>query len=808
MKGWKDKEQFKQIFMGKAKTMCQKNVADLNKNEVYQIIARMIRDLISGRWIKTNEAYTEQKAKQVYYFSMEFLIGRLLNSNLNNLGEDEICRQGLAELGFNLDEIIPEEDDAGLGNGGLGRLAACFIDSLASLSMPGNGCGIRYQYGLFDQKIVNGQQVELPDDWLHNGYPWEVKRADKAADVHFGGNAYMRPIAGSDDLECVYEDYATVKAMPYDVPVIGYHNNTVNTLRLWSAEYASDIFHGQFNTRKNRAEQKYENNLRKISDFLYPDDSSEEGRQLRLMQEYFFVSAGVQSIVRHYKNKLHKPLKQFAKYVALQINDTHPTLIIPELMRIFMDEEKMEWDEAWSITCEAVGYTNHTVLPEALEKWSIPMVKELLPRIYLIIDEINHRWTDEVRKRYPKDDNAVEGLAILWDGYVHMANLAALGSHSINGVAKIHSEILKKSVLAPFYGWFPEKFNNKTNGVTHRRWLIDSNPQLAALIDETIGTKWKREPERLEDLLAFTSDSNFLDKLHHVKIIRKEILARYIAKSTGMNLDPNAIFDIQIKRFHMYKRQLLNIAHVFFLYQKLLANPDMEITPHVFIFGGKAAVSYGAAKMCIRLINRISYIINNDNRVRDKLKVIFLENYNVSLGELLFPAADVSEQISTAGKEASGTGCMKFMMNGAITLGTLDGANIEIFDRVGKDNAVIFGLTAAEVATYQKNGTYSSWELYNQDKDIQALMDELGRHPNFEQLYRDLLDRNDEYFVLKDFKSYCAAQKKIAAMYQDRHRWLQASAVNIAQSGYFSSDRTIKEYAGDIWHINSLVTKE
>ena len=807
MKGWRDKEEFKKIFTIKAKTMCQKNVSDLNKNEVYQIIARMIRDLISDEWIKTNESYSEQKAKQVYYFSMEFLLGRLLNSNLNNLGVEEVCAQGLEDLGFSLAEIIPEEDDAGLGNGGLGRLAAGFIDSLASLAMPGNGCGIRYQYGLFDQKIVNDQQVELPDDWLHNGYPWEVKRADKTVDVHFGGNAYMRPLAGGD-LECVYEDYATVKAVPYDVPIIGYRNSTVNTLRLWSAEYAFDIFHGHFNTRKNKAEQKYESNLRKISDFLYPDDSSEEGRQLRLMQEYFFVSAGVQSIIRHYKNKMHLPIKEFAKYVAIQINDTHPTLVIPELMRIFMDEEKLEWNEAWKITCDVVGYTNHTVLPEALEKWSIPMVKELLPRIYLIIDEINRRWMLQVRKRYPNNDRAAEGLAILWDNYMHMANLASLGSHSINGVAKIHSEILKKSVLKPFYQWFPEKFNNKTNGATHRRWLINANPQLASLIDETIGTRWRREPERLEDLKAFAMDRSFLDKLHHAKRIRKEVLAKYIEKATGQKLNCDAIFDIQIKRFHMYKRQLLNIAHVFYLYQNLIANPNLDIVPHVFIFGGKAAVSYGAAKMCIRLINRVSYIINNDIRVKGKLKVIFLENYNVSLGELLFPAADVSEQISTAGKEASGTGCMKFMMNGAITLGTLDGANVEIFDRVGKENGVIFGLTAEEVAAYQNNGNYSSWELYNEDKDIRELMDELGRHPNFEPLYRDLLDRNDEYFVLKDFKPYCAAQEKIAQLYCDKRHWLSASAVNIACSGYFSSDRTIKEYVKDIWHIKPIVRKD
>lgn len=806
MKGWRDKEEFKTIFTIKAKTMCQKNVSDLNKNEVYQIIARMVRDLISDDWIKTNEAYSDQKAKQVYYFSMEFLLGRLLNSNLNNMGVEEICAQGLEDMGFSLAEIIPEEDDAGLGNGGLGRLAACFIDSLASLAMPGNGCGIRYQYGLFDQKIVNGQQVELPDDWLHNGYPWEVKRADKAVDVHFGGNAYMRPVPGGD-LECIYEDFATVKAVPYDVPIIGYRNSTINTLRLWSAEYASDIFRGQFNTRKNKAEQKYENNLRKISDFLYPDDSSEEGRQLRLMQEYFFVAAGVQSIVRHYKNKLQKPIRQFAKYVAIQINDTHPTLVIPELMRIFMDEEKLEWNEAWKITCETVGYTNHTVLPEALEKWSIPMVKDLLPRIYLIIDEINHRWMEKIRSRYPNDNKAAEGLAVLWDGYVHMANLASLGSHSINGVAKIHSEILKKSVLRPFYIWFPEKFNNKTNGVTHRRWLIDANPQLAALIDETIGTKWRLEPEQLENLKAFATDSSFLDKLHHAKRIRKEVLANYIEKGTGQKLNCDAIFDIQIKRFHMYKRQLLNIAHVFHLYQQLIANPGMEIVPHVFIFGGKAAVSYGAAKMCIRLINRISYIINNDMRVQGKLKVIFLENYNVSLGELLFPAADVSEQISTAGKEASGTGCMKFMMNGAITLGTMDGANVEIFGRVGQENCVVFGLTAGEVAAYHANGSYSSWEIYNKDQDVHELMDELARHPNFEPLYRDLLDRNDEYFVIKDFKPYCQAQKKIAALYQDKGRWLSASAINIAASGYFSSDRTIKEYARDIWNIKPLVRK-
>ncbi len=803
MKRWKNQEEFVRLFTVEAKNKWQKMPQELTVNEAYQTVAALVINMISEDWIKTNAAYSQNHVKQVYYFSLEFLLGRLLNSNLNNLGVREICRQGLLDLGFKLEEIIPQEDDAGLGNGGLGRLAACFIDSLASLGMPGHGCGIRYRYGLFDQKIINGQQVELPDDWLRHGYPWEVRRPDKEVEVRFGGNAYMRP-AADGQLECVYEDYASVKAVPYDVPIIGYHNNTVNTLRLWSVEYEADIFRGRLNQPQNKAEKRYEKSLRKIDAFLYPDDRFAEGRQLRLMQEYFFVSAGVQSIVRHYKKKNNVHLDNFAQDVAIQINDTHPTLVIPELMRILLDEEHMDWTQAWNITCATVGYTNHTVLPEALEKWLIPSFKELLPRIYLIVEEIHRRWQKQVAERYPGDEGRQAEVGILWDNYVHMAALASVGSHSVNGVAKIHTEIIKNSILKPFYHWFPLKFNNKTNGVTHRRWLIDADPQLSSLLDEAIGTDWRKEPEQLRKLLPFQEDSGFLDKLAQVKTIRKEILASYIQKQTDIRLDPAAIFDIQIKRIHLYKRQLLNIAHVWYLYQHLLAHPEIEMQPHVFIFSGKAAVSYGAAKLCIQLINKVAQAINRDKRLKDKLKVVFVENYNVSLGELLFPAADISEQISTAGMEASGTGNMKFMMNGALTLGTLDGANVEIADRVGRNNCIIFGLTAEEVEHYRRYGGYSAWELYNKTPRIKRLMDDLARRQSYGLLYRDLLDGNDYYFVLKDFMAYCEAQEQAVNKYSNKRDWFRSSTVNIAESGYFSSDRTIKEYAKNIWHIQPL----
>ena len=723
------------------------------------------------------------------------------------VGMEDVCREGLKELGWNLDDVIPQERDAGLGNGGLGRLAACFIDSLAALQLPGHGCSIRYQYGLFNQKIVDDQQVELPDNWLVHGYPWEVKRVDKAVNVRFGGNAYMRP-ADDGELECVYEKYSSVRAVPYDVPIIGYHNNTVNTLRLWRAEYSREDLYRELSIGDRHRAFRYKDNVQQLSRFLYPDDSTEEGRRLRLMQEYFFVSAGVQSIVRYYKAKYKTSLYHFDQYISIHINDTHPALVIPELMRIFMDEEGMAWEDAWKITVRTVAYTNHTILPEAMERWSIPMFQSLLPRIYLIVDEINKRWLTEIRKHYPGDENKAREVAVLWDGQVHMAHLAVLGSHSINGVAEIHSQILKDSTLHQFYTCFPNRFSNKTNGISHRRWLIQANPQLTALIDEAIGTTWHVEPSQLSKLEAFKEDSAFLQQLDKVKTYRKEVLAKYIKNKYNVSVRTDSIFDIQIKRIHLYKRQLLNILHILHLYFRLKENPTIKITPRTYLFGGKAAAGYGEAKQTIKLINVVANMINRDRQVNKQMHVLFLENYNVSLGQLLFPAADVSEQISTAGKEASGTGNMKFMMNGASTLGTMDGANVEIHREVGDENCVIFGLRADEVMKYYIHGGYSSWNMYSTDAYIRQLMNALvdrslnGEH--FGMLYESLLDRNDEFFVLKDFASYCDAQREIARRYTQKQDWLRSSTVNIAHSGYFSSDRTIKEYASDIWHIHPV----
>ena len=802
MHTWKTKKEFKNLFIEKAEVLFEKTVKELSRKEVYQILAAMIKDLVSDDWIQTEKVYNHKRVRQVYYFSIEFLLGRLLNTNLLNCDVEKICRSALQDFGINLDEIIPEEPDPGLGNGGLGRLAACYIDSMAALQLPGHGCSIRYQYGLFDQRIIDGQQVELPDAWLRNGFPWEIRKPDKAVEVRFGGQAYMRP-GKNETLVCVHEHYNTVRAVPYDVPVLGYQNRTVNTLRLWKAEYTREGMYDQLRYGDYRRALHYKDLTQQISRFLYPNDSTYEGRKLRLMQEYFFVSAGVQSIMRHFKKHYGSPIL-FDRYIALHINDTHPALIIPELMRILMDEEGLSWEDAWRITTNSVAYTNHTIMPEALERWSIPMFKELLPRIFLIVDEINRRWLEAVRQRFPGRDDIARDVAILWNTQVHRASLAVVGSHSINGVAKLHSEILKTNTLRPFYTWFPERFNNKTNGVTHRRWLVESNPQLTGLICDAIGKDWIHAPEKLLALEPFGEDKAFREQLVAVKQKRKELLAEYLHKERNITLNPHSIFDIQIKRMHMYKRQLLNILHVYHLYRQLLENPNLDMVPRTFIFGGKAAASYGEAKITIQLINTVAKLIDQDYRAARKLKVVFLENYNVSLGQKLFPAADVSEQISTASKEASGTGNMKFMFNGAITLGTMDGANVEIHQEVGDEHSVIFGLRAEEVQRYYQEGGYSSWDIYNSDQDVRRALEVMEENPMFCQLKEALLDRNDEFFVLKDFKSYCAAQQEIERRYRDTDGWFRSSTVNIAHAGHFSSDRSIQEYAKDIWYLTPV----
>ena len=800
------KEGLKQRFLATAHILWGSDFADLTSHEVYATIAAVVKQYISENWVKTNKAYTKRRDKQVYYFSIEFLLGRLMRSNLVNLGEMELFSDALEELGVDLDQVFPEEPDAGLGNGGLGRLAACFIDSMASLGLPGHGCSIRYQYGLFEQKIIKGNQVEIPDNWLGNGFEWEYRKADKAVNVKFNGNAYMKE-EEDGSLSLVHEDYLTVMAIPYDVPIVGFRNNTVNTLRLWNAEVNRDFSdYGTMTHEQIQAKKEYRNFVESITEYLYPDDSSYEGRRLRLIQEYFFVSAGVQSIVRHYL-LAGMNIKDFAKKIAIHINDTHPAVAVAELMRILVDEERMDWDEAWEITCETMAYTNHTIMPEALEKWPIDMFRPLLPRIYMIVEEINRRHIEEVRRRFPNDEQMVRELSIIEDGQVHMARLAIVGSHSVNGVAAIHTDILKKDTLKFFNRYYPTKFNNKTNGITHRRWLISANPELTTLIDETIGDAWQKAPDQLSHLNDHVTDKAFLLELSKIKRLRKGDLSDYIHAYGGILVDPDMIFDVQVKRIHSYKRQIMNILHIMYLYHELKTNKRFRIPPTARFFGGKAAPGYYIAKETIRLINAVADKVNNDKSVSDMLKVVFIENFGVSIGEIVYPAADISEQISTASKEASGTGNMKFMMNGALTLGTLDGANVEISQAVGREHCEIFGLRAEEVLNYYATGSYKAWDEYNTNPAVRLVVSQLvdGTYGDFHSLRDYLIQGNDEFFVLKDFGAYDRAHKNMNRKYEDQASWLKSSAINIANSGVFSSDRTIKEYADDIWHVKPAI---
>ena len=800
------KEGLKQRFLATAHILWGSDFADLTSHEVYATIAAVVKQYISENWVKTNKAYTKRRDKQIYYFSIEFLLGRLMRSNLVNLGEMELFSDALEELGVDLDQVFPEEPDAGLGNGGLGRLAACFIDSMASLGLPGHGCSIRYQYGLFEQKIIKGNQVEIPDNWLGNGFEWEYRKADKAVNVKFNGNAYMKE-EEDGSLSLVHEDYLTVMAIPYDVPIVGFRNNTVNTLRLWNAEVNRDFSdYGTMTREQIHAKKEYRNFVESITEYLYPDDSSYEGRRLRLIQEYFFVSAGVQSIVRHYL-LAGMDIKDFAKKIAIHINDTHPAVAVAELMRILVDEERMDWEEAWEITCETMAYTNHTIMPEALEKWPIDMFRPLLPRIYMIVEEINRRHLEEVRRRFPNDEQMVHELSIIEDGQVHMARLAIVGSHSVNGVAAIHTDILKKDTLKFFHRYYPTKFNNKTNGITHRRWLIGANPELTALIDETIGDAWQKAPDQLSHLNDHVTDKAFLAELSKIKRLRKGDLSDYIHTHGGILVDPDMIFDVQVKRIHSYKRQIMNILHIMYLYHELKTNKRFRIPPTARFFGGKAAPGYYIAKETIRLINAVADKVNNDKAVSDMLKVVFIENFGVSIGEIVYPAADISEQISTASKEASGTGNMKFMMNGALTLGTLDGANVEISQAVGREHCEIFGLRAEEVLNYYATGSYKAWDEYNTNPAVRLVVSQLvdGTYGDFHSLRDYLIQGNDEFFVLKDFSAYDRAHKNMNRKYEDQASWLKSSAINIANSGVFSSDRTIKEYADDIWHVKPAI---
>lgn len=808
------KEKFKKAFIEKVQTLFGQSLDESSTADKYVALSTLIREIISKRWYQSNQQYRLSKEKQVYYFSMEFLLGRLLGSNLFNLGMTDVCVQGLKELGIDLAELEAVEHDAGLGNGGLGRLAACFLDSMASLHLPGHGTGIRFRHGMFEQKIVDGYQVELPDNWLRDGYVWETRKANRAVTVKFGGTVRMEQQDGR--LVAIHEDYEPVLAVPYDVPVVGANCNTVNTLRLWSAETNtfdfSSFSKGDF---LKAVEEKY--SLEATSQILYPDDNYPEGKTLRLKQQYFFVSAGLQSIVRRFK-RTHggtpADLSKFYNKIAIHINDTHPALAVPELMRILMDEEGLGWDQAWHITRHTISYTNHTILPEALEKWPIEMVKTLLPRMYMIIYELNERFCAALWEKYPGDWERIRNMAIIGDGYVHMANLAVVGSYSINGVAEVHSNILKNEVMAPFNEFFPYRFNNKTNGVTHRRWLAKANPQLAALITEAIGPGWLAHPDELANLHRMAQDAAFQSKIKAVKQANKERLANYIQKTMCIAVDANSIFDVQVKRIHAYKRQTLNALHILDLYNRLKADPGLDIKPRTFIFAGKSATGYYLAKRIIKFINTLAKVINNDPAIGGKIKVVFLENYSVSLAELIIPAADVSEQISTASKEASGTGNMKLMMNGAVTIGTLDGANIEIRDEVGDDNIVIFGLTAEQVLTYYKYGGYNVLDVYNSSPRIKAVVDQLvnGFLPvspdEFNCIQHSLMRTNDEYFVLKDFAEYAAAQEQINSLYSQPDCWQAMAINNIAFSGRFASDRTVSEYAIDIWKVKPAVIRE
>ena len=799
-----DKKLIQEAFIDKLNTMLGKSLSDATLYDKYVALSYVVRDKISRNWLETNQRYKQENGKQVYYFSMEFLLGSLLDCNLINIGNRELVAQALAELDINLDELTAQEHDAGLGNGGLGRLAACFLDSMSSLGIHGHGCGIRYKYGLFEQRIVDGNQVELPDDWIKDDYIWEYRRADKAVDVNIGGRI-QEEFQPDGSLKIMHTGYTTVRAVPYDIPIVGYQNGVVNTLRLWSAELINLNFNMRSMARTDYLKAlEAKHYVESISRLLYPDDSVYEGRLLRLSQQYFFVSAGLQSIL-NYQGRRGNSLKDLAKYVAIHINDTHPTLAIPELMRLLMDEHNMSWDEAWKITVETISYTNHTILPEALETWPIDMMQKTLPRLFSIIQEIDRRNREQVFAAC-HDWWPVHAMTILQDGLVHMARLAVVGSHSINGVAKLHSNILRTHVMREFDRYFVGRFNNKTNGITHRRWIIKANPALSALLDYHISPSWRKHPQELIKFLEFADNPQVQQEVEQIKFDNKVRLAEFVAKKYCIELDPNSIFDIQIKRIHSYKRQLMNILHIMYLYNKLIENPELDMVPRTFIFAGKAAPGYYIAKQTIKLINTLAEKINSDARINNKIKVVFLENYSVSLGEILFPAADISEQISTASKEASGTGNMKFMLNGAITLGTLDGANVEIHEQVGDDNIVIFGMTAEEVLEHYRRGDYNAWEMYNTNPDLKKVLDQLidgtfGRIDEFRSLYDYLLVHNDEFFVLKDFDAYTKAHLAIEAKYRNRRAWLHSCIVNIAHSGIFASDRTIREYADDIWHV-------
>ena len=809
------KEAFKQSVKDNVKFLYRKTLEEATKEQVFQAVSYTVKDVIIDNWLETQNAYEEQDPKVLYYMSMEFLMGRALGNNLINLGAYGEVKEALEELGFDLNCIEDQEPDPALGNGGLGRLAACFLDSLATLNYCAYGCGIRYRYGMFKQKIKDGFQIEAPDNWLKNGYPFELRRPEYAKEVHFGGYVRVEYDHATGQNKFIHEGYQAVKAIPYDMPIVGYNNKVVNTLRIWDAEPIVDFELDSFDKGDYKKAVEQENLARNIVEVLYPNDNHYAGKELRLKQQYFFVSASIQAAIEKYK-KNHSDIKKLYEKVCFQMNDTHPTVAVAELMRILLDEEGLGWDEAWEITTKCCAYTNHTIMSEALEKWPIELFSRLLPRVYQIIEEINRRFILDIQAKYPGNYEKIKKMAIIYDGQVKMAHLAIVAGFSVNGVARLHTEILKNQELHDFYEMMPQKFNNKTNGITQRRFLLHGNPLLAKWVTDHIGPDWITDLPQLKKLAVYADDEKALQEFMNIKYQNKVRLAKYILEHNGVEVDPHSIFDVQVKRLHEYKRQLLNILHVIYLYNQIKQHPEMDFYPRTFIFGAKASAGYHTAKKIIKLINSVADVVNNDTSINGKLKVVFIENYRVSNAEMIFAAADVSEQISTASKEASGTGNMKFMLNGAPTLGTMDGANVEIVEEVGADNAFIFGLSSDEVINYENNGGYDPNVIYNTDGDIRQVLMQLinGTFSDDTELFRDLYDsllntkntdRPDRYFILADFRAYAEAQKRVEEAYRDEKRWAKMALLNTANSGKFTSDRTIQEYVDDIWKLDKVI---
>ena len=810
-----EKEAFKAAVKENVKTLYRKKVEEASKQQIFQAVSYAVKDIIMDDWFETQNKYEEENVKTVYYMSMEFLMGRALGNNLINMTAYTEVKEALDEMGIDLNVIEDEEPDAALGNGGLGRLAACFLDSLATLNYPAYGCGIRYRYGMFKQKIKDGYQVETPDNWLKEGNPFELRREEYAKEVRFGGNIRFEkdPETGRD--EFIQENYESVLAIPYDMPIVGYGNHVVNTLRIWDAQAIVDFQLDSFDRGDYHKAVEQENLAKTIVEVLYPNDNHYAGKELRLKQQYFFISASLQELIAKYK-RTNSDVRKLYEKVVIQMNDTHPTVAVPELMHLLIDQEGLTWEEAWDVTTKTCAYTNHTIMAEALEKWPIDLFSKLLPRIYQIVQEIDRRFVNEVRAKYPGNEEKVRKMAILWDGQVRMANMAIITGFSVNGVAKLHTEILKNEQLKDFYEMMPEKFNNKTNGITQRRFLAHGNPLLADWVTDKIGDGWITDLAQISKLKPYAEDEKARKEFMDIKYQNKVRLAKYIKEHNGIDVDPRSIFDVQVKRLHEYKRQLLNILHVMYLYNQIKEHPEMSFYPRTFIFGAKAAAGYQRAKETIKLINSVADVVNNDRSINGKIKVVFIEDYRVSNAELIFAAADVSEQISTASKEASGTGNMKFMLNGAPTLGTMDGANVEIVEEVGIENAFIFGLSSEEVINYENNGGYNPTDIYFNDWELKRVIDQLmdgtyakGDHEMYKNLYNSLLntqctDRADTYFILKDFRSYADAQKRVEEAYRDQDRWSKMAMLNTACSGKFTSDRTIEEYVKDIWKLEKV----